>query len=72
MMLSFLPEWANYLARGIFLFTTLAFTAVVLGRAGRSPYFAFLVIIPYVQIAAVWFFAVCLWPRPDKKQAERK
>ena len=67
MTLSFLPEWGNYLAQGIFLFTILAFAAVILARAGRSPYFAFFIIIPYVQIAAVWAFAFCLWPRTDKK-----
>ncbi len=61
-----LPEWGEYLLKGILIFIGLSSTAVVLTRAGRSPYFAFLIIIPYVQIVAVWYFAFSIWAAPLK------
>ena len=62
-----LPQWGDYLLQGILTFVMLASAAVVLSRAGRSPYLAFLMVVPYVQIAAVWLFAFSLWPAPQKK-----
>lgn len=61
-----LPQWGEYLLQGILTFIMLASAAVVLGRAGRSPYFALLMIVPYVQIAALWVFAFSLWPKSGK------
>ncbi|MBI3442030.1 MAG: hypothetical protein HY052_09580 [Proteobacteria bacterium] len=55
--------WEQYLLQGILIFATLATSAVVLGRAGRNPYFALLMIVPYVQIIALWVFAFSTWPR---------
>lgn len=61
-----LPQWGEYLLQGIFIFIMLACSAVVLTRTGRSPWFAFLMIVPYVQIAAVWMLAFTLWPKKKK------
>lgn len=58
-----LPEWGRYLLQGIFLFCQLATGAVVVGRAGKSPYWALLIVIPYVQIAAIWGFAYSKWKK---------
>lgn len=63
------PEWAQYLVRGVLLFVLMACSAVALSRAGRSPYWAVLLIVPYVFIVAVWVFAFCRWPRVDGKGA---
>ncbi len=62
-----LPQWGEYLLEGIFLFIGLSSAAVVLTRTGRSPYFAFLLIIPYIQIVAVWYLAFSAWSAPLKK-----
>lgn len=52
-----LPLWANYLLKGLLIFAGLSSGAVVLTRAGRSPYLTFLLLIPYVQIFAIWGLA---------------
>lgn len=62
MLLGF-PQWLAYLIEGIFAFIALASGAVVLTRAGRSPYLTFLLLIPIVQIAAIWAFALTNWKR---------
>lgn len=62
-----LPQWGEYLLQGILIFIMLSSAAVVLTRTGRNPYFAFLMIIPFVQIAAVWYLAFSTWSEPLKK-----
>jgi hypothetical protein len=62
-----LPEWAEYLILGIYLFALTAVSAVVLTKEKVSPYWAFLNIIPLVQIFAVWALAFLLWHRGNKK-----
>jgi hypothetical protein len=62
-----LPQWGSYLLEGILLFIGLSSTAVVLTRTGRSPYWAFLMLIPFVQIAAIWYLAFSVWSGPLKK-----
>lgn len=61
--LSGLPEWGQYLVRGLMIFSVMASSAVVLGRAGRSPYWALLAVVPYFFVVGLWFFALCKWPR---------
>jgi hypothetical protein len=56
-----LPLWANYLIKGILLFAGLASAAVVLTRAGKNPYFAFLAMVPYASIIGIWLLAWQLW-----------
>jgi uncharacterized membrane protein YhaH (DUF805 family) len=63
-----MEQWENLLFQGILMFFSLCFSAVILGRAGRSPYWAFLLIIPYVQIVALWMFAFCIWPKTAKRK----
>ncbi len=63
MLFDVLPEWARYLVQGIITFIFLAASAVVLSRAGRSPYWALLMVVPYVQIVALWVFAFTVWPK---------
>jgi hypothetical protein len=58
-----LPLWEQYLLQGVLIFIYIACAAVVLTRAGRSPYYAFLIVIPYVQLVALWVFAFTAWPK---------
>lgn len=60
-----LPEWAQFLTMGLLLFSLMALSAVILSRAGKSPYWALLTIIPYLCIVAIWFFAFTKWPKVD-------
>lgn len=61
-----LPDWARFLLAGISICIFMAFSAVALSRAGRSPYWAIFVIIPYFPIVMIWLFAFCRWPKADK------
>lgn len=61
-----MPEWARFLLAGIALFFFMAFSAVALTRAGRSPYWAVFVVIPCFFVVMVWLFAFCRWPKADK------
>jgi len=61
-----LPQWGAYLLQGILMFGLIAVSAVILSRAGRNPYLAFLVAIPYVQIIAIWVFAFSKWKKQKR------
>jgi len=65
MMWSDLPEWAQYLTRGLLLFALMSLSAIILSRAGKSPYWALFTVIPYIAVVAIWFFAFTKWPKVD-------
>jgi hypothetical protein len=62
-----LPVWFSYLLKGLSIFAMLAFPAIVLARAGKSPYFALLLMVPFINVAIVWGFAYAEWPKLDRK-----
>jgi hypothetical protein len=61
-----MPEWLLYLAKGISIFLMMAFSAVILQRAGRSPYYALFWLLPWVQVVLLWVFAFQKWPAVDR------
>lgn len=63
-----LPEWLRFLLAGVTMFFLMAFSAIALTRAGRSPYWAIFVVIPYFMIVMVWLFAFCRWPKIAKEK----
>jgi hypothetical protein len=67
-----MPEWGQYLIRGIILCLMLCFSAVILGRAGRNPYWALLTIVPlpFFLPVLVWVFAFAAWPKRDAAAAK--
>jgi hypothetical protein len=67
-----LPEWAQYLTRGLLLFALMSCSAVALSRAGKSPYWALFTVIPYLVIIGVWVFAFTKWPKVDEIKAPQK
>jgi hypothetical protein len=62
-----LPLWGEYLLEGILIFIGIASAAVVLTRMGRHPFFALLLLVPYMPVIAIWYLAFCDWPQPLKK-----
>jgi hypothetical protein len=56
------PFWLEYLLKGLAIIAMMAFPAIIAGRAGRSPYLALLLMVPVVNVAAVWAFAYAKWP----------
>lgn len=61
-----LNQWQEYLIRGILIFCLMAFSGIVLSRAGRSPYWAVFVGIPFFPVVLFWLFAFCRWPKVEK------
>ena len=45
--------------------------ARILRRTGLSPWWSLLVLVPYLNVAALWVFAFTRWPSdPDASRAE--
>jgi hypothetical protein len=63
------PQWAQYLMQGLLLFALMSCSAVILGRAGKSPYWALFTVVPYLVIIAIWVFAFTKWPKLDENAA---
>jgi len=61
-----MPLWLEYLLKGITIFGMLVFSGIVATKAGRNPYYALFLLIPFLQIAVVWAFAFLPWPKVDK------
>ena len=60
--------WQQYLFQGIAMAVQLVAAAIVIGRTGRTPYWALLTLVPFffVLVIGIWAFAYCAWPRRDK------
>ena len=71
MMLDFasLPFWVQYLTRGLLITLLIVSSAVAVSRAGRTPYWALLMIVPYGAVIALWLFAFASWPKEAEKTA---
>jgi hypothetical protein len=57
----------QHVVAGIIIVAMMGCGAFVLVRAGRSPLWSVLLLIPVVQLIAVWIFAFVRWPRIDDK-----
>lgn len=62
-----LPQWVQYLVYGISLCLLMCFSAVVLARAGRNPYWAVLTVlpVPFLFPVLIWIFSAIRWPKRD-------
>ncbi|HYF60222.1 MAG TPA: hypothetical protein VEA81_14830 [Burkholderiaceae bacterium] len=75
---SLLAEWIDALSRLVETPSLLGVVAVallavpmlmagrVLGRAGYSPWWVLLVLVPVVNLIALWVFAFVRWPAIDR------
>jgi len=55
----------QHLIAGIVIVASMGCGAFVLIRAGRSPLWSVLLIIPFAVIVALWVFAFVRWPLID-------
>lgn len=59
------PPWLSHLLIGFYIVGLMGFGAFVLVRAGRSPLWVVLMLVPTVQVIALYVFAFIRWPRVD-------
>ncbi|CAK0745612.1 hypothetical protein CCP2SC5_1350007 [Azospirillaceae bacterium] len=57
-----LPPWQGHLIVGVVLSYAICMAGWVTARAGRSPLWAMALLVPYVNVLALWCFAYCRWP----------
>jgi hypothetical protein len=62
-LLMSLPHTLGYVVLGLLVTGFISASGFVLARLGIKPLWALLLPVPYVQIAALWVFAYCRWPR---------
>ena len=67
-MIAGVPDWIAHLIVGIFIFCLVSCSGIILTRTGRNPYYALLLLIPVVQVIAIWMFAYSMWPGVKKNQ----
>lgn len=67
---SSLEPWQLYLFISLVLTYSMVAGGWVLAKAGRSPLWILLLLIPYVNVLAVWAFAYIRWPFVDDRRAE--
>lgn len=68
----FLPLWAEYFMAGITVMMLLITGGIAIGKTGRHPAWALLLLVPYVQIIILWWAAYATWPsRADAQPKQR-
>ncbi len=63
------PLWGN-LVMAVYLTTTIALGGFVVAKTGRSPVWALLMLVPTVNLVALFAFAFIPWPREHLSAAE--
>lgn len=58
-----LPFWAGHLIVGVLLTYSMGLGGWVLVRAGRSPLWVLLMLVPYLNLLGIWVLAYIRWPR---------
>ena len=58
-----LEPWIGYTLLGVILTYTLVLGGWTAAKAGRSPLWGLLLLVPYVNVLAIWALAYARWPR---------
>ena len=67
-----LEPWLGYLIVAVILTYTLALGGWILAKAGRSPLWVLLLLVPYVNVIGIWAFAYARWPFMERTEGERR
>ncbi len=65
-----LPEWQSHLIIGVLLAYKMGLAGFILARAGFTPLLALLLLVPYVDLIALWLFAYRRWPSQAQGRAD--
>lgn len=52
---------------GVVLAYMMGVTSFALAKAGRSPLWVFCLLVPFVNIGFIWWFAFAKWPKLDEE-----
>jgi hypothetical protein len=66
-----LPPWLGNLIVGLQLALKMGFGGWILARTGRSPLWIFLLLVPVVDLVALWVYAYGVWPAEAIVRAHR-
>lgn len=66
-----MPVWLSHLIVSLTVTYTLCIFGVVFLRAGRSPLWSFLFLLPYVGVVALWVLAFTRWPAMTPEDQEQ-
>ena len=64
-----LPPWLGYFLLGLLLTYMIGTAGWIIARSGRSPLWALLLLVPWVNVVAIWLFAYCRWPAANPAEA---
>jgi hypothetical protein len=57
------PYWLYLLIVGLYVAALIGLAGWVLARTGRSPLWSLLLLVPTVNVVAIWALAYAKWPR---------
>lgn len=61
-----MAPWLSHLIISLAITYTLCIFGIVFLRAGRSPLWVFVFLIPYAGVVALWVLAYVRWPGTEK------
>lgn len=61
-LLQFLPDWLSLTLVSISFAWTLCMFGVIAGKAGRSPIWGLLFLLPCAGLPVLWWLAYARWP----------
>lgn len=67
--IEFLPRWIELALIGPLIVYFIVAASIVLTKAGRNSAWSLILLIPFVQPIAIWWFAFCKWPRQEDDEA---
>ena len=60
-----LPVWAAHLVVAVYLVALMVLAALVSIRMGKTPLWVLGLLVPFVNVAVIWYLAYTRWPRID-------
>ncbi len=64
-----LEPWQFYLIISLVMTYSMVAGGWVVAKAGRSPLWVLFLLVPYVNVLAIWLFAYARWPFVDRVAA---
>lgn len=58
-------SWFTNLSAGLYIVGYIVLAGWALARAGRSPLWSLLLLVPPAAVVGIWVFAYARWPRLD-------